>query len=270
MTTFADMTSLRSGRTHLISVSLLLIATVSGCARTSKSTLPMPDYRGTDSLLIAPTELSVDERIPIGEIDGVVVDAYRGSVLSHATIRVLYSDSLGKTAAVGSDDGGRFRLLGVKPGPATLKISYIGYGMQLVPISGDSGLVVRAGLHAVAMRVCGQIIRTAPTPAITVMVRDAQTGVAPMVPVTLRVRDGNFADSATGIVSVPASQMYPTDSLSLGAAPERNGKYEVRVTAPGYKPWRASGVRPATNSCYGMEGRWLPVWLLPTSAPAPP
>ncbi|MDQ2931320.1 MAG: carboxypeptidase-like regulatory domain-containing protein [Gemmatimonadota bacterium] len=207
----------------------------------------MPDYRATDSILIAPTELSVDQRIPIGEIDGIVVDAYRGSVVSHATIRVLYSDSLGKTAAVGSDDGGRFRLLEVKPGPAALQISYMGYGSQLVPISGDSGLVVRAGLHAVAMRLCGQIIRTAPTPAITVMVRDAQTGIAPMVPVTLRVRDGNFADSATGIVSAPASQMYPTDSLSLSAAPERNGKYDVRVTAPGYSPGgrAVSGRRPA-------------------------
>ncbi len=250
-----------------MTVSLLCAATTGACAHSSQAAW-LPDYTARDSLLISPTEISVDQRIPIGEIDGIVVDAYRGSVLSHATVRVLYSDSLRRTAAVGSDDGGRFRLLGVKPGMATLQFSYTGYGTELVPISGDSGLVVRAGLHAVAMRVCGLIIRTAPSPAITVMVRDAQTGVAPTVAVMLHLRDGRFADSATGIATAPASQMYPTDSLSLAAAPERNGSYDVRVTARGYKTWEARGVRVALNSCGVLEGRWLPVWLLPTSQPA--
>jgi len=244
---------------------LLLFAVAVSCTHQPSAAHGLPDFRASDSILIAPTEASVDQRIPAGEIDGIVVDAYRGSVLSHATVRVLYSDSVKKTAAVGSDDGGRFRIIGLKLGPATLQFSYIGYQIASVPISGDSGFVVRAGLHAVAMRACGLMIRTAPRPAIAVMVRDAQTGVAPTVPVMLRVKDGRFADSATGTMSAPASQSYPTDSLELGAAHERNGSYDVRVTAPGYKAWQARGVRPATSSCYGVEGRWIPVWLLPTS-----
>lgn len=259
------MTTAHSLRVWLITIPLMLFAATMSCAHQPLAARAFRDFAASDSILVAPTEVSVDQNIPLGEIDGIVVDAYRGSALSHAIVRVFYSDSLWKTAAVGSDDHGRFRIIGVRRGPATLQFSYIGYQIARVPISGDSGLVVRAGLHAVAMTACGLMIRTAPRPAITVMVRDAQTGVAPTVPVMLHVKDGQFADSATGSVSAPASQLYPTDSLELGAAYERDGSYDVRITAPGYKPWHVHGVRPATSSCYGMEGRWVPVWLLPTS-----
>jgi hypothetical protein len=242
-------------------MSLLFSATAIGCAPSSRAAHTLPDYPATDSILIAPMEVSIDLRIPVGEIDGIVVDAYRGSVLSHAIVRVNYADTVKKTAAVVSDEGGRFRIIGVKPGPATLQFSYIGYHPENVPISGDSGLVVRGGLHAVAMRACGLLVNTGPRPAITVIVRDAQTGVAPTVPVMLRLSDGGYADSATA----STSPSYTPDSLALGAAEQRNGSYDVRVTAPGYKTWQARDVRPPTSSCYGVEGRYLPVWLLPTS-----
>lgn len=252
-------------RVRLLAMSLLLFAAAVGCVHQPHAAHALPDFPASDTILIAPTEVSVDQRIPAGEIDGIVVDAYRGSPLSHAMVTVIYSSPSSRSFGVQSDEGGRFRITRVKPRPAILEIRLIGHHTETVAISGDSGFVVRAGIHSVAMRACGLMVFTASRPAISVMVRDAQTGVAPTVPVMLRVKDGRYADSATGTVSAAPTQTYPADSLELGAAHERNGSYDVRVTAPGYKPWQARGLRPATSSCYGVEGRWVPVWLLPTS-----
>jgi carboxypeptidase family protein len=243
---------------------LALFLAATSCAR-QPSAAPSRANFIPDSILIAPTEVSVDQRVPVGEIDGIIVDAYRGTPLSHAIVRVVYADSLQKRSGAISDGGGRFRITGVQRGPATLQFSYIAYRTTTVSVSGDSGLIVRAGLPRVATTSCGLLIRTAPIPAVTVVIRDTQTGIAPTVPVMLRVLDGHYADSATGTASAISSQSYSTDSLLLGAANDRDGKYDVRVTAPGYKSWRARGVRPPVSSCYGVQGRQLPVWLLPTS-----
>lgn len=257
------MPSTQSIRVSLFSQSLLF-ATVIGCSHSMRDPGPMPGGRSADSLLIAPTESSVEESVPAGELDGVVVDAYTGSVLSHTTVSVIGSASSSRYIGVVSDESGRFRITGVGPGPATLVFRHLGYRVEQIPVSGDSGFIVRGGLHALVMTACGLLVITAPWPAITVIVRDVRTGAAPRVPVTLHVNDGRFADSST----VSASLTDLPDSLALGAAPDRIGRYRVLVTAPGYKAWQVREVQTHTSACYGMEGRYLPVWLLPTSGAA--
>jgi hypothetical protein len=211
-----------------------------------------------DSVLVAPTELVVDESIPRGEIDGVVVDAYRGDAVSGALLAAHYDGAPTRPVYTAADADGHFRLIGLHPGRAVVRVSRIGNITDSIVVSGDSGYVARIGLRARRVYFpCDLIVTSEPAPAVTVFVHDVRTGNAPTVHVTLNLTDGNFADSASATenISLP---------LELGAARGRDGKYDVVVSAPGYRRWHVRNVRTKQHAgCHLYEGRALQVWLLP-------
>lgn len=221
--------------------------------------------RAKDSVLVATTDVAVNLSIPPGEAEGVVVDAYRGTGIRGANVFVRYDGPPVQVVSTVTDEDGRFRLIGLHPGRAILRLMRIGYLSSTTNVSGDSGFVVRAGLRAQQLRACGLVIATGPEPAVTVEVRDVRTGSPPLTPVTLRLRDGNFVDSVTAIESDSDAKLPP----SLGAAPGRDGTYLVDVSAPGYRPWNARHVRPIIDICNRFTRRALRVWLLPTSDAVP-
>jgi len=76
-----------------------------------------------------------------------------------------------------------------------------------------------------------------------VFVRDSSSG-AP-------IGRGSKATAADGIFVATAT--YPggtQDDLPLSLAHERAGTYTVVVTKPGYRDWRASGVRVTRDECH--------------------
>lgn len=158
-----------------------------------------------------------------------------------------------------------FTLKGVKRGPAKLRALLIGYREQNIMLSGDSGTVVRIGMHAQALRACGLVVRapgSTGVPAVTAVVRDVQTGGAPSSAVMLHLKDRGFADSAVGVAASEAA----ADSIEVGGALNRKGSYAVDVNADGYAPWHLIGAT-TTDECGNFVGRRIRIWLLPTSRP---
>lgn len=92
--------------------------------------------------------------------------------------------------------------------------------------------------------------------AVSVRVRDASTGAAAAFGATLVVRDGQYADSVTG--------MYPGPDESqasfLGAAEERPGTYDVTVRRAGYQTWTRQGLVVKQGEC-AVDGITLDVQL---------
>jgi hypothetical protein len=60
----------------------------------------------------------------------------------------------------------------------------------------------------------------------------------------------DIADRTTVIVSDGAYADTSASGLYGGVGSDRMGTYEVVVRAPGYREWRATGVRPARRVCY--------------------
>lgn len=217
-----------------------------------------------DSVLVAPTELVVDESVPAGEIDGVVVDAYSGKPVYGASLVPRYAASAHPVYTLADADG-HFHLVGLHLGRTIVRVSRVGYGTDSVVVSGDSGYVARIGLRAHRMFIpCDLVITSEPAPAVTVFVHDVRTGNAPTVRVTLKLTDGHFADSASASenISLP---------LELGAARGRDGRYDVVVSAPGYRRWHVRNVRTKQDGeCHPYQGRALQVWLVPEAEAAQP
>ncbi len=89
----------------------------------------------------------------------------------------------------------------------------------------------------------GTICTAEARPALTVFVRDSSSG-AP-------IGRGSSATATDGIFVATAT--YPggtQDDLPLSLAHERAGIYTVVVKKPGYRDWRASGVRVTRDDCH--------------------
>ncbi|GLC25944.1 PEGA domain-containing protein [Roseisolibacter agri] len=82
--------------------------------------------------------------------------------------------------------------------------------------------------------------------AVSVTVLDAQTGQSPGT-ATLLVTDGAFRQEGMAVT---------TDGrLTLVAAVEREGTYEVTVSAPGYRDWVQAGVTVTRGGhCNALRG----------------
>jgi hypothetical protein len=250
---------------------LLVIASVAplgiGCAHPPKpSSAEFFLARDTpvDSVRVATTEVAASRTIPVGEVEGVVVDGYWGAPIAGAQVAFRNKEDPGKSRGIITDANGHFHLTRLPHRPIAIRAQLIGYIADTAHIEGESGHFIRFGLRRQGIRACGLVIVTGTPPpppfAISVYARDSRTNAAPRVPVTIRLRDGAFKESAT-----VSPRDEPEDSLLVGAARGRDGVYDVEVTAPGYKPWYLKRVRPVVAACDEVLGRQFPAWLIPTT-----
>jgi hypothetical protein len=102
---------------------------------------------------------------------------------------------------------------------------------------------------AVSLTACRELSTTegcppvALLPAVQVEVRSATSGAALASGSTGVVRDGAYVDSLRPFAS------HGDTLMSLGAAPNRPGTYDVTVEHPGYASWHESAVEVAANAC---------------------
>ncbi len=95
-------------------------------------------------------------------------------------------------------------------------------------------------------------------PALSIFVRDSSSG-AP-------IGRGSSATATDGVFVATAT--YPPggpDDLPLSLAHERAGTYTVVVRNPGYRDWRATGVRVTRDECHVIT-QTLTARLEPNSA----
>jgi hypothetical protein len=234
---------------------------------------PIPPWSAVhlppDSILTSHTEAVPSSAVRVGEAEGVVVDAYSGRPLMAAvyvkSTNVSEPPLIGKTTA-----DGYFHLARLPHRPVVARVYMFGYYPDTVLLGGRSGYMIRFGLHAMRMRACGLPVVTdsaaidsaasrRPADAISVSVRDARTGSLPASPVTVRLRDGAYSDSATST----SANMWG-GAVVIGVATERRGVYDVDVIATGYEPWHLRRVQPVLDGCGSVVERTIPVWLLPT------
>lgn len=240
---------------HIRSVScwcaILLFASGSAAANAQWRQAQIPD-----SLLVAASDYAVDKTIPAGEIVGVVVDAYKGTPLAQAGAWVFLSE--GHAISTTTDSAGHFRLTGVPLQPVRVQARLFGFRDTGVDVDARSGAAVRLGLAAHRMTIeCVDAVGA--VPAVMVVVRDSRTSLAPNAAVTLMVRDGDFTERKTAKAPDSAATPYAI----VGAADHRDGKYDVEVSANGYRIWTATGLRPEITRCNSFLGRVLNIWLLP-------
>lgn len=78
-------------------------------------------------------------------------------------------------------------------------------------------------------------------PALRVHVVDAETGKSLLMQSTIRIQDGDYADSAT-----------PTEPAisAVNLAYERSGNYKVQVERTGYHPWKQENIRVRKGECH--------------------
>ena len=251
---------------------LLVLSLTAACGGIGNSQTVLPSRKEfflrrdtpVDSVRVAITEVAVSASTPAGEVDGIVVDGYWAEPVAYA--QIVYRDAEHPQESVGaiSDADGHFRITRLPARSVVIRASLIGYLADTIRVDGKSGQFVRFGLRRQATRACGLPVqsdrpREAPF-AISVSVRDSRTGKAPAVPVAISLRDGRFIDSATIWM-----RDGPADSILVGAAPGRDGVYDVEVTARGYKSWSLRRVRPAVSDCDEVVGRIFSAWLIPTS-----
>lgn len=249
----------------------ILMMMTTACGGVGKTPAEMPSGKEfflrrdtpVDSVRVTTTEAEVNASIPPGEVEGIVVDGYWGDPVPSA--QVVYRDARHPEESIGviTDGDGHFHLKRLPARSIVIRASRIGDLPDTVRIDASAGHFVRFGLRRQGFTSCGLIVQTgAPQErpfAIAVFARDARTGRAPSVPITITLRDGRFADSAT--VASPAGS---ADSILVGAARGRDGVYDVEVTAGGYKAWHLERVRPVVSECTGVIGRVFPAWLIPT------
>jgi hypothetical protein len=82
-------------------------------------------------------------------------------------------------------------------------------------------------------------------PGLVVFVKDSVTRAGVASGASLVVREGSYKDS----VAAPDSTPF-LDNLSLDAAGERSGTYQVTVLKRGYATWLKSNVRVTSNVCH--------------------
>jgi hypothetical protein len=192
--------------------------------------------------------------VPPGDLSGLVVDGSTGQpiALARVSVRAL-------TAAV-TDSSGRFRMR-VPNGSSSVLVLRIGYvkGSSTLTAHADSGYLVVFGLRQSPIAACtvtsGHPVRY---PGVVVHVRDARTGGPPTGVVTATIRDGTFLYSAS------AQSVDSANPLSLSAAVDRPGKYDVTVQSAGYHDWHGQGATRLVNGCGGeFSPAFFRVWLIP-------
>lgn len=79
-------------------------------------------------------------------------------------------------------------------------------------------------------------------PGIVLEIRDARTGAPAWYDAVIITSDGAYADTVRApLLGFPPSAR---DSVvRLWTARDRPGTYDVRITHPGYQPWRREGIR---------------------------
>ncbi len=83
-----------------------------------------------------------------------------------------------------------------------------------------------------------------PVPAISVLVRDSSSGAPTASGARLVARDGSYVDSVSIAPGHPE-----LDSMTLTAAYNRPGVYDVTVRKTGYWDWVRSGVKVSKGRC---------------------
>jgi hypothetical protein len=213
-------------------------------------------WRPVDSVQVVYTEASTSDSVPIGEVVGVVLDAYKASPLQYANVFAYDAATKRSFHAITTAEG-RFRLRGLKAGAWMLHAELFGHAKDSVAINSNAGTVARFGLSGVHIELCADEI--GPQPAIVVIVRDVRTGRAPNVPVTLRVRNDSASYSTT-----KAASTAPEDSIFwVGAGSRWSRTYSVELTAKGYATWRIREVELQKRGCGGYFERTLAAWILP-------
>ena len=95
--------------------------------------------------------------------------------------------------------------------------------------------------------------------AITVVVRNASTGSPAASGATLIVRDGQFADSVTGVYTGAAE----VNATLLEAVLDRPATYDVTVRKSGFETWSREDIAVDQGECR-VEGKVLNVGLTPS------
>ena len=250
---------------------IVAIASAIACGGSRKPPPDMPSRKDfflrrdtpVDSIRLAFTEGAPDASLPVGDVEGIVIDAYWGDPMPSA--QIIYRDTQHPEKSIGAvtDAEGHFHLKGLPPRSVVLHATRIGDLADTMRVDGGSGQFILFALRRQAMHTCALPVsspKSMESPfAISVYVRDARTSKAPRAPITFSLRDGKFVDSET--IQLRDS---PADSVLLGAARGRDGVYDLEILAPGYKPWFLKKVRPIVSDCDGFLGRVLPAWLIPT------
>lgn len=91
----------------------------------------------------------------------------------------------------------------------------------------------------------GLVCTTEARPSVSVLVRDAVSGVSITPGSTVHVQDGTFVDS----IVVPAN-WDPTYRATPWASYERPGTYTVRARKSGYTEASVTGVRVTQGECH--------------------
>lgn len=190
--------------------------------------------------------------VPEGEVRGIVIDADSGEPVEGAQVFAMETQVGALT-----DSRGRFVLRGLPRGTYVIAARSSGYvearvSIDMVP---QVGWAARFSLHRSDLRNCGLVVCGDDCGSVAVHARDAMTGLAPTVPVALRVSRGSdrYWDFATG---------EPGDSVIRVAAGRGSGPFAVEVAAAGYEPWYVDEVIVELDECGGSRSDPLHAWLL--------
>ena len=90
-----------------------------------------------------------------------------------------------------------------------------------------------------------------------VTVGDSITRVTPDASILVVATSGSFTDSAR----IPANVTgVPRGLGGVPLAGERSGRFDVRVTAPDYRPWTRQGIVVGRDECH-VQGVTVEAWL---------
>jgi hypothetical protein len=192
--------------------------------------------------------------VPPGELSGLVVDDSTGQPIALAQV------SLRAITTAFTDSSGRFRMRAPN-GSSSMLVRRIGYGnvSSIVAAHPDSGYLAVFALPRLEVRLCRVTVgRPVRYPGVVVHVLDALTGRPPTGMVTATVRDGTFLDSTS------AQAVDSAKHLSLTAAVDRPGKYDVTLKSAGYHDWHGEGATRLVEECGGQfNAAFFRVWLIP-------
>jgi hypothetical protein len=184
---------------------------------------------------------------PAGELRGIVVRAQSDSAVEGASVRLaLTSDTTDVVAGALSDVTGAFRLVPPRAGHYWLTVRRIGYQgiARTVEIRGYQETQLRLVLSGVSGLVCTGWVMN----ALEIEPVDARTGANIAPGARLWVRDGAYRDS-----SALSLHYEPESGLVIGAAPDRPGRYHVRLEVPGYAPWVRERLRAGERLDCGIR-----------------
>jgi hypothetical protein len=92
---------------------------------------------------------------------------------------------------------------------------------------------------------------------LSVAVGDSITRVTPDASILVVATDGFFTDSARIQANVTGA---PRGLGGVALAGERSGRFDLRVTAPDYRPWTRQGIVVGRDECH-VQGVTVEAWL---------